>query len=208
MCQILVGKIVSPSILKIILCCMIKFVGYGSFTSGFPTLDEIRGNGSLLNKYSTHDGELRSVPRVRSTCSTGHLTKVAFIALPGVGNDNIVLLFNRSNNIAVTVELSGATQSFGEFGYELELPEDDRIPFNSGDTLWIEHPHYNDSRLRLLHQVEYETINICWRLLEDGPEDIICEDDYDYPLLAIETSMNSFYFFIVSFTITLCSRFC
>ena len=120
--------------------------------------------------------------------------KVAFIALPGVGNDNIVLLFNGSNTSPLTVELSGATQSFGEFGYELELPTIDRIPFNNGDTLWIKHPHYNDSNLRLLHQVGYETINnICWLLL-DGPEEIICEDDYDYPLLAIETSMNSFYY--------------
>ena len=126
-----------------------------------------------------------------STCSTGqrHLTKVAFIALPGVRNDSSILVFNGSNN-AYGLELSGATQSFGEFGYELELPEVDRIPFNSGDTLWIAHPYYSDSSLRLLHQVGYETINICWRLLEDGPDEIICEDDYDYPLLAIETSMH------------------
>ena len=139
-----------------------------------------------------------------STCSTGQrqLTKIAFIALPGVGNDNIVLLLNNS----LHVELSGATQSFGEFGYELELPDIDRIPFNSGDTLWIEHPHYNDSSLRLLHQVGYETINnICWRLLRDSSENIVCEDDYDYPLLAIETSMNLYYTAIIV-VITLCSR--
>ena len=182
-------------------------VGYGSFTSGFPTLDEIRGNGSLLNKYSTHDGELRSVPRVMSTCSTGQrqLTKIAFIALPGVGNKSIALFLNNGNT-TIHVELSGAIESFGEFGYELELPEVDRIPFNNGDTLWIEHPHYNDSSLRLLHQVGYETINICWRLLEDGPDEIICEDDYDYPLLAIETSMNSLLYSNNCFIIVLCSR--
>ena len=135
---------------------------------------------------------------MRSTCSTGQtqLTKVAFIALPGVGVGNYSILFflNNGSNNAYGLELSGATQSFGEFGYELELPENYRIPFNSRDTLLIEHPHYSDSSLRLLHQVGYETINnICWLLL-DGPEEIICEDDYDYPLLAIETSMHSFYY--------------
>ena len=137
---------------------------------------------------------------MRSTCSTGQrqLTKVAFIALPGVGNDNIIVLFlNRSNNGPGYVELSGATQSFGEFGYELELSADDRIPFNTGDTLWIAHPHYNDSSLRLLHQVGYETINICWRLLEDSPDEIICEDDYDYPLLAIETSIYELFYLYI-----------
>ena len=141
---------------------------------------------------------------MRSTCSTGqtHLTKVAFIALPGVGHHGSILLFNN----AYGLELSGATQRFGEFGYELELPENYRIPFNNGDTLWIEHPHYSDSSLRLLHQVGYGTINnICWRLLRDSSENIVCEDDYDYPLLAIETSMNLYYTAIIV-VITLCSR--
>ena len=146
---------------------------------------------------------------MRSTCSTEqrHLTKIAFISLPGVGNKSIALFLNNGNT-TIHVELSGAIASFGEFGYELELPEVDRIPFNNGDTLWIKHPHYNDSSLRLLHQVGYETINnICWQLLEDGPDKIICKDDYDYPLLAIETSMNSFYYNIIAiFIITLCSR--
>ena len=50
------------------------YVG-GTFTSGFPSLDEIQGNGSLLSDgvYSTHDGEIRSVP-VRSNCTNVTMT--------------------------------------------------------------------------------------------------------------------------------------
>ncbi|CAI7999046.1 hypothetical protein GBAR_LOCUS2599 [Geodia barretti] len=58
-----------------------------SLTSGFPTLEELIRNGSLLERYSTHDGEMRSVPgvSVRSNCSgpnSPRISKITFIALP------------------------------------------------------------------------------------------------------------------------------
>lgn len=167
---------------------VVYYLGCELLTSGFPTLDEIQNNGSLLNKYSTHDGEFRAVPAVRSTCSTGQgtITKIAFIALPGIGDENTDLIVSRPNG-NIVISISRATRRFGKFGYEFDVPEEDRIPFNSGDTLWIQHPHLNNSRLRLIHQVGYYEINICWRWLERGPENIDCAGDYDYPLLAIET---------------------
>ena len=172
------------------MCAITLYIGRGSFTSGFPTLDEIQSKGSLLNKYSTHDGELRSVPAVRSTCSTVQRTinKIAFIALPGFGNEGIDFIFHTPNG-NIEISTSGAIQRFGKFGYELDIPEENREPFNSVDTFWIRHPHFHGSKLRLLHQVGHDMIDICWRWLEDGPEDINCADDYDYPLLAIETGI-------------------
>ena len=167
----------------------------GSGTSGFPSLNETRRYGTLLNQYSTHDGELRSVPGVQSNCSMGlgRITKITFIALPGVGGDSAVLHYNRevSTGGTRTISLSGATQSFGGgFGYELDLSAPSAsMPFNSGDSLWIRHPDHDDSSLRLLHQVGYDERNICWRELDEDADDIRCGIDYDYPLLAIETGI-------------------
>ena len=167
----------------------------GLFTSGFPSLDEIRRYGTLLNQYSTHDGEFRSVPGVYSNCSmgSGRITKITFIALPGVGEDSTVLQFNREapTGGTRTISLSGATQSFGDgFGYVLDLSAPNAsMPFNSGNSLWIRHPYHDDSSLRLLHQVGYDEHNICWRELDEDVDDISCGIDYDYPLLAIETGV-------------------
>ena len=165
----------------------------GSGTSGFPSLNEIRRYGTLLNQYSTHDGELRSVPGVYSNCSmgSGRITRITFIALPGVEGGSTVLQFNRETptNGTRTISLSGATQSFGDgFGYVLDLSAPSAsMPFNSGDSLWIRHPYHDDSSLRLLHQVGYDERNICWRELHKDGNDSRCGIDYDYPLLAIET---------------------
>ena len=166
----------------------------GSGTSGFPSLNEIRRYGTLLNQYSTHDGEFRSVPGVYSNCSmgSGRITKITFIALPGVGGESTVLHFNRETppGGTRTISLSGATQSFGGgFGYELDLSAPNAsMPFNSGDSLWIRHPYHDDSSLRLLHQVGYDEHNICWRELDED-HILSCGIDYDYPLLASETGV-------------------
>ena len=101
------------------MCACVVRVGSSSLTRGFPSLEELRGNASLLERYSTHDGECRSVPGVRSTCSTGNrrLSKVTFIALPGDGESHIVLFVNNHQ-----LSMSGAVVKFGEFGYELTVP--------------------------------------------------------------------------------------
>ena len=161
-----------------------------SLTSGFPSLEELRRNGSLLERYSTHDGETRSVPRARSNCSPGNRTinKVTFIALPGTGNKNLSLHIIQSNNQSTAeIDLSGASITFGKFGYELNVTAN--ITFTDGDMLRIEHPRYGESSLRLLHQVGQKAMNICWSNNESS-ESQECGPDYDYPLLAIETGKH------------------
>ena len=158
-----------------------------SQTSGFPSLEELRRNGSLLERYSTHDGELRSVPGVRATCSTGNqrISKITFIALPGSGMGHTQLLFGDLH-----IDLSVASNTFGDFGYELTLPMTINIGINEGPVqLSILHPPYEESGMRLLHQVGTEARNICWRLVDSASESENCHHDYDYPLLAIETGI-------------------
>ena len=167
---------------------MVNITTGGTFTSGFPSLDEIRGNGSLLSDgvYSTHDGEIRSVPSVEFTCS-GRITKFTFIALPGVGNlhTEFVVLGPGSSEQHISTE--EATQSFGEFGYELSVPVTGPgiMQFQDGDTLLIDHYWYVDSSLRILHQVGDEELDIFWRWRSEGSM-IYRVTDYDYPLVAIE----------------------
>ena len=143
----------------------------------------MRGNASLLDRFTTHDGEWRSVPiSVNKMCSGEFgVTKITFIALPGDGNENITLSLNGS-------VLNGTNNAFGEFGYEMVLE-----PFNlsGADSFWIRlgirHPHHNDSGLRLLHKVGDEMLNITWRWLDEDSEDDHSETAYDYPLLAFDT---------------------
>ena len=173
--------------------CLLSGVG-DTFTSGFPSLDEIRGNGSLLNDgvFSTHDGEIRSVPGVRFTCN-GRITKITFIALPGVGNRNSVFAVIRPNDgtgtgiVRYSFGTSGATDSFGDFRYEtVSVPD---VQFQGGDTLRINLQPYNMSRLRILHQRGDEELDICWKPFGVNVN-YTCGLDYDYPLLAIETGMD------------------
>ena len=156
----------------------------GTFTSGFPSLDEIRGNGSLLSDgvYSTHDGEIRSVP-VRSNC-TGEMMRIitiTFIALPGVGGENSSLVVLRPDNTSRDfVSLSSATPTFGEFGYELSLQG---ILFEAGDTLEIHHQSYYADSLRILYQVGLEVddmLPFCWRELTESADQEHCLSGYDY----------------------------
>ena len=144
------------------------------------------GNGSLSERYSTHDEEIRSFPGAQGNCSQTEdgtsilwIVSVSFIALPGIGSQNIELLFDRP------IPLSVNETSFGEFGYELTLPPGERVQFTS---LRIKQPHYKDSNLRLLHQLGDVARPICWSLVnDDGSGSESCQSDYDYPLLAIET---------------------
>ena len=156
-------------------------------TRGFPSLDELIRNGSLIERYSTHDGELRSVPGVRGNYSgiNGRISKITFIALPGVGMENTLLILNDASNVRkIDIELSSASQTIGKLGYELTIPSYINIYLSEMDMILIRHPPLEGGGLRLLHQVGSVARNICWSI-SDGPT--ICQLDYDYPLLAIET---------------------
>ena len=169
--------------------CPLTVVCIGSsLTRGFPSLEELIRNGSLLERYSTHDGELRSVPGVRGNCSGpggGRISKITFIALPGVGMERPSLRRVRNSGTSSqsqdNIEISGGTQTFGEFGHEITMSTN--VTINDGDVLMIRHPPYEDSGLRLLHQVGDVARNICI----GPPSPDACQTDYDYPLLAIET---------------------
>ena len=165
--------------------CPLTVVCIGSsLTRGFPSLEELIRNGSLLERYSTHDGETRSVPGVMWNCSGpggSRISKITFIALSGVRMERPSLRIVRNAGDHQDIEISGDTQTFGEFGHEITM--NTNVVFNDGDMLMIRHPPYEDSDLRLLHQVGDVARNIC--IGPPSPEN--CQTDYDYPLLAIET---------------------
>ena len=141
------------------------------------------GNASLLDRFTTHDGEWRSVPTISIQNETGTITKISIIALPGVGTEHIELVIKSpdANKEGLTLN---ATETFGGFGYEMVLEP----PINLSDiaSVWIKHPSYEDSGMRLLHQVGDERLNIswCWNRMNENVHNEIA---YDYPLLAIET---------------------
>ena len=161
-----------------------------SLTSGLPGLEELIRNGSLLERYSTHDGEERAVPGVRPICSepaNRRISKITFIALPGAGVERPLLrIMKNEGSSQENIQISGETQSFGEYGYEMTVPMSNNIVFNDGDMLLIQHPLYDSSGLRLLHQVGDEARNNCWSI---GSGSAVCEPQYDYPLLAIDTGI-------------------
>ena len=111
------------------------------------------------------------------------ITKIIFIALPGVGNNDIELIIRRSLGYDMPIILNQANQNFGEFGYEQTLSQ----PFDlmAMDSFMISQPL--DSGLRLLYQVGDDMLNISWSSELESHQYIYYERTYDYPLLAIET---------------------
>ena len=164
----------------------------GSLTSRFPSLDDIKRNATLLDKYTTYDGEMRSIPSLKaSECLT--INKITFIALPGAKDADdaedteLIIEISGSNH---SIKLNDSNQSIGDFGYELlnvELPES--LNLSDIKMFWISQPDYEETSLRLLHQVGNKMFNIEWQLV-DGPDDSYNETTCDYPLLAIETGIH------------------
>ena len=105
------------------------------------------------------------------------ITKIIFIALPGVGDNDIELVIRRSIEYDMPIILKQSYQNFGEFGYEQILSQ----PFElmEMDSLLISQPL--NSGLRLLYQVRERISEL------ESHEYIYNESSYDYPLLAIET---------------------
>ena len=142
-----------------------------------------------MDRFSIYDGELRSVPVTFSeecfNTGTVMITKIRFIALPGVGDNDIELVISRSLGSNLSISLNEASQSFGDFGYEQVLFQ----PFEllAMDSLWIDQPK---SGLRLLYQVGDDMLNISWSSEIENHGYIYNETVYDYPLLAIETGSD------------------
>ena len=168
---------------------------------GFPSLDEVRGNGSMLVKTSTPaaEAETRTLlfPSMNFTCN-GTITKLTFLAVPGRANrissnfhlgrvysqvDNTYLVDPHTEDLSIdgAVPIDGSVT-----GYELNY--ENEIPFQAGDVLGLEQsPH---SLYYLLHQMgeRMETCDKTWSPIWNN---FICTvgGDIDRPLVAVETSM-------------------
>ena len=127
------------------------------------------------------------MPGIQFICS-GRITKISFIALPGVGISNSTVMITTGGGLVRNfIGISGAILSFGTFGYELSGLD---TQFQNGDTLQIRHEVYERSHIRILHQVGDKELDICWMLLEISGN-FNCGPDYDYPLLAVETGIDT-----------------
>ena len=150
-------------------------------TRGFPSLEELIRNGSLLERYSINDEDLKLVSGVRFTCSEAdyRIKRITYVALPGDGMTNISLVFQttRPPIIGVTeLVITDDVTPFSEFGHILEL--NSILSFNEGTLLFIRHHPFEEGHSRLVYQRE---MAIC------SSESQSCPDERDYPLLAIET---------------------
>ena len=150
------------------------------FTSGFPTLAEIRGNASLLSveTFLTHDGERRHYNHMGFTCH-GHITKLTFIALPTTGDDDIVFEI-RSVHSQRSYTTTAAARKFGVFGYQLSS----YIHFHAGDTFHM-NMNYQLPSVRLLHRIGNRPRTVCWSWMKS--DRMTCDQTKDYPLLAVAT---------------------
>ena len=162
--------------------------------SGFPSLDEIRGNGSLLVDTTTHTNESSQVlfPDINFTCD-GRLTKLTFVALRGDVRsvDSILNLFMESStvdneyngrrihnfNAAIATPIPGTAT-----GYELQF--ENGVPFMAGHVLGIQ-SQVSGSKYHFLYQLG-EEITVCRRV--SSPSQFFCtlESEFGQPLVAVE----------------------
>ena len=111
--------------------------------SGFPSLKDVRGNGSLLLKTYTHSAQYDKIfPNMTFTCS-GIITKWTFVAaeegdkisdlrLLRKGNDSTYYLVAPALNVNIATHITGSTKASV---YELSTPAG--VPFQAGDILGI-----------------------------------------------------------------------
>ena len=163
-------------------------------TSGFPSLEEVRGNGSLLVNTTTHDEAYeRAFPDMTFTCN-GTVTKWTFIALRGErrqGGSQLRLLrlspsLQTYYDTALALDTSSASLVPGSVtGYELTKPGH-QLSFQAGDVLGMSQQH-----LLAAHHFMYQLgvrLDICKRL-DGGSSNYYCEEtgDIGRPLVAVET---------------------
>ena len=162
--------------------------------SGFPSLDEIRGNGSLLVDTTTHTDESSQVlfPDINFTCD-GRLTKLTFVALRGYVQsvDSILNLYMESSTVD-NEYTAGSKHNFNATiatpipgtatGYELQF--ENGVPFMAGHVLGIR-SQVSSSKYHFLYQLG-EEITVCRRVY--SPNEFSCtpESEFGRPLVAVE----------------------
>ena len=163
---------------------------------GFPSLDEVRGNGSMLVKTSTlAEAGTRTMlfPSMNFTCN-GTITKLTFLAANRISSFfHLGRVYSQVDNYTYLVDphtedlsIDGAVPIDGSVtGYELNY-ESGEIPFQAGDVLGLQQsPLYY-----LLHQMG-ERMETCDKTWSPMRKNFICTvgGDIDRPLMAVETGM-------------------
>ena len=165
-------------------------------SSGFPSLDEVRGNGSMLVNTITYDNIGRMLlPSMNFTCD-GNITKLTFLAVQGPApTSDLYYIFGRIiYSWRPDVIVQGGTFQMnaskavlvGGSGTGYELKFDSEFEFHAGDMLSVY--QIKSSRHHLLHQVG-QVIEGC--SFVDGLQGNICElkQNIARPLIAVETGM-------------------
>ena len=164
-------------------------------TSGFPSLEEVRGNGSLLvNTATRNEAYERVFPDMTFTCN-GTVTKWTFIALRGErsqGGSQLKLLRSHHPHLqtyyqtAPALGTSSASPVSGSAtGYELTGPSH-QLPFQAGDVLGMSQQHSLAAHL-FVYQLGVR-LEIC-KGMANGSNNYDCEENEDIgrPLVAVET---------------------
>ena len=174
------------------------YIAVGQGVSGFPSLKEVRGNGSLLVNTATHNEAYERIfPDMTFTCS-GTVTKWTFIALRGErrqGGSQLRLLrsspehhphFTTYYQTARALVTSSASLVPGSVtGYELTGPHH-QLSFQAGDVLGMSQQHSLAAHL-FMYQLGVR-LEIC-KGMANGSNNYDCEENEDIgrPLMAVRT---------------------
>ena len=172
------------------------YIAVGQGVNGFPSLEEVRGNGSLLVNTATRNETYETAfPDMTFTCN-GTVTKWTFIALRGewsLRGSQLKLLRSSPEHrrlqtyyhTASPFDTSSASPVPGSVtGYELTGPRH-QLSFQAGDVLGMSQQHSAEHLFMYQLGVRLE---ICNRV-DGGSNNYTCEESGDIgrPLVAVET---------------------
>ena len=167
--------------------------------SGFPSLKDIRGNGSLLLTTSIHNAQYDKVfPNMTFTCN-GSITKWTFVAAEEEDKVSELKLLRKGSNstyypVAPALDVNIATHITGSKRasvYELSTPAG--VPFQAGDILGIFQEE--SARYVFLYMYQRGKQFLSCNKPAQGSNNYSCggSGDFGQPLLAIETGRCSQY---------------
>ena len=159
-------------------------------SGGFPSLDEVRGNGSMLVNTTTHE-DIGTVlfPSMNFSCN-GRISKLTFLAVQGqVRTFDLEIALGRPTpqGEVFTMDIVSASNASliggSGTGYELKY----EVEFQAGDMLSV-YQVSSSSRHHLLHQMN-EVVETC-TLTENRlrrEDNCTIHSDIGRPLVAVET---------------------
>ena len=166
-------------------CFTCLFIASG----GFPSLDEVRGNGSMLVNTTTHEDMGRVLfPSMNFSCN-GTISKLTFLAVQGqVHTFDLEIALGRPTPQGEVFTMDAVNASNASLiggsgtGYELKY----EVEFQAGDMLSVYQVF--TSRHHLLHQMN-EVVETC-TLTENrlrSRDNCTIYSDIGRPLVAMET---------------------